>query len=170
MCHKNNFLPNDVTETLEVHKHDDDKYEVTSDVLAVQSNRKNKQPPKKKRKKVEAVAWKKKTSLKEIPESNIMHLADSHPHLAMLEPLALFRLLFNDEICSLIACETERYASQQNEVIHLTQQEIETFVGILLLTGYNCRSRQRLYWSKDDDVCCPLVSRSRPRKRFEDIK
>ena len=99
-----------------------------------------------------------------------MHLADSHPHLALLEPVPLFQLLFNEEIYSLIACETERYASQQNEVIHLTTQKIEAFVGILLLTGYNSRPRQRLYWSKDDDISCPLISGSMSRKRFEDIK
>ena len=80
-----------------------------------------------------------------MPEANIMRLADSHPHLALLEPVALFRLLLNEEICNLIACETERYASPRNEVIHLTPLEIEVFVGILLLTGYNSRPRQRLY-------------------------
>ena len=41
-----------------------------------------------------------------------MHLADSHLHLALLEPVALFRLLISEAIYSLIACETERYASQ----------------------------------------------------------
>ena len=115
--------------------------------------------------------WKKKSSLKEIPETNVMRVADSHPHLALLEPVALFRLLFNEEIYNnLIACETEQYASQRNEVIHLTPQEIEAFVGILLLTGYNSRPRQRLYSSKDDDISCPLISRSMSGKRFEDIK
>ena len=85
--------------------------------------------------------WKKKNSLKETPEENTMYLADSHSHLALLEPGALFRLLFNEEIYSLIACETERYASHRNEVIHLTPQQIEAFVGILLLTEYNSRPR-----------------------------
>ena len=122
-----------------------------------------------KRKNAEAVLWKKKSSLKEIPEANIMRLADSHLHLALLKPAALFRLLFNEEICSLIACETERYASQRNEVICPTPQEIEALVGILLLREYNSRPRQRLYWSKDDDISCPLISRSTSRKRFEDI-
>ena len=105
-----------------------------------------------------------------MPKANVMHLADSHPHLALLRPGALLFLLFNKEIYSLIACETERYASQRNEVIHLTSQEIEAFVGILLLTGYNRRPRQRLYWSKDGNISCPLISRSMSRKRFEDIK
>ena len=49
-----------------------------------------KPPSKKKRRNAEAVLWKKKTSLKEIPEANALHLADSQPHLALLEPAALF--------------------------------------------------------------------------------
>ena len=98
--------------------------------------------------------WKKKTNLKEISEANVMHLADNLPHLALLESVALFRLLFNQKIYmyGLIACVKEQYVSQRNEVIHLTPQEIEAFVGIFLLTGYNSRRRQRLYWSKDDDM------------------
>ena len=99
-----------------------------------------------------------------------MCLADSHPHLALLEPVALFRLLFNEEIYCLIACETERYASHRNKVIHLTPQEIKAFVGFLLLTEYNSRPRHRFYWSKNDDISCPLIVRSMSRKRFEDIK
>ena len=74
-----------------------------------------------------------------------MHLADSHPPLALLEPVVLFRLLFNEEVCSLIVCETERHESHRNEVIHLTPQEMGAFVEILLLIGYNSRSRHRLY-------------------------
>ena len=74
----------------------------------------------------------KKSSLKEIPQANVMHLADSHSDLSLLEPVALFRLLFNEEIYSLIACETGRYASQWIEVIHLTLQESEAFVNASL--------------------------------------
>ena len=148
-CHKNDLLQNGVVGTLEVHNNDE--CEVASDVSAVQIQE-NKPPRKKKGKNAEAVLWKKKSSPKEISEANIMHLADSHLHLALLEPVALFRLLFNEEIYSLIACETERYASQRNEVIHLKLEEIEVFIKILLLTKYNSRPRQRLYWSKDDDI------------------
>ena len=98
-----------------------------------------------------------------------MHLADSDPHLALLEPVAHFQLLFNEEIYSRIACETERYASQRNDVIYLSPQEIEAFVGILLLTGYNSQPRQRLYWRKDNDITCPLISRSMSRKRLKTL-
>ena len=114
--------------------------------------------------------WRKKQNLTEIPEENFTYLANSHPHIALLEPIALFRLLFNDEIRDLIATETKRYASHQNELFYLQQHEIDTFIGIILLTGYNSRPRQRLFWSRDDDVAIPLISRSMSRKRFEDIK
>ena len=109
----------------------------------------------------------KKQCLKEIPEANTTDLAKSHSHLVVLEPVAIFRLLFNNELCTLIATETERYASHQNELFHLEQHEIDTFNEIILLTGYNGRPRQSLYWSKDEAVANPLVSRSMSRKRFE---
>ena len=130
------------------------------------------QPPSTRRKKVKpaAVNWRQKQNLKETPEENFRYLAKSHPHLALLEPIALFRLLFNDEIRNLIATETKRYASQQNESYYLQQLKIDTFIGIILLTGYNSRPRQRLYWSKADNVAIPLISRSMSRKRFEDMQ
>ena len=106
---KNDLVPNDVAGTLK--EHNNDECEVTSDVSAVQS-KENKPLPKKKRKNAKAVLWKKKSRLKEILEANNMHLADSHPYFALLDSVALFRLLFNEEIYSIIACETEHYTSQ----------------------------------------------------------
>ena len=104
--------------------------------------------------------------MKEIPEKNFTFLASSYPHLALLKPIALFRLLFNVKIRDLIATETKRYASHQNELFYLQHHEIDTFIGIILLSGYSSRPRQRLYWSKDNDVVIPLISRSMPRKKM----
>ena len=117
-----------------------------------------------------AVNWRKIQNLKEIHEENFTYLANSHLHLALLKPIALFRLLFNHEIRVLVATETKRYAPQQNELLYLQQHEIDTFIGIILLTVYDSLPRQRLYWSKDNDVAIPLISRSMSRKRFEDMK
>ena len=68
--------------------------------------------------------WRKKQNLKKIPEKNSTYLANSQPHLALLEPIALFGLLLNDEIRGVIATETKRYASQQNELFYLQQHEL----------------------------------------------
>ena len=87
-CDRNDLLSNDVAGTLEVHKHSNNQCETASNIPAIQSEE-NKQSPKKKSKNTEAVAWK-KTSLKKIPEATAVHLADSHPHLALLEPVGLF--------------------------------------------------------------------------------
>ena len=43
-----------------------------------------------------------KASLKEIPEANAMHLAGSHPHFALCEPVILFRLLMTKSIVLLL--------------------------------------------------------------------
>ena len=144
-----------------MHKKNSDENEVDSDISeTVQIEETSKHlPNEKKKKEGAAVKWGKKQCLKEIPEANITDLANSHPHLVVLEPVSLFRLLFKNKICSLIAIETERKASQQNELFHLEQHEIDTFIGIILLTGYKGRPRQHLYWSKDKDVINPLVSK-----------
>ena len=107
-------MPDDVVGFLEGHKKNSDENKVDSDISeTVQIEESSKHLPNKKKRKKEsaAVKWGKKQCLKEIPEANITDLANSHPHLVVLEPVALFRLLFNNEICSLIAAETERYAS-----------------------------------------------------------
>ena len=57
---------------------------------------------------------KKTTNLKKSQESELEQLCGSHPHLLFLEPVELFRLLVNNEICEMIRCETERYAAQKN--------------------------------------------------------
>ena len=59
---------------------------------------------------------------------------------------------------------------KKNQPINISAQEIETFLTVIILTGYNSRPRQRLYWSKDDDVTCLVVWQSMARKRFEDRK
>ena len=101
VSHKNDLLSNDVAETLEIHNENNNKEnEVVSDSQAIQIEGKTSQPPSKRRKKVKtaAINWRKKQNLKEIPEENFMYLANSHPHLALLEHIASFRLLFNDII------------------------------------------------------------------------
>ena len=62
---------------------------------------------------METVLWKKKSSLKKIPGANVMPLADIHPYLALLEPVTLFQILFNEEIYTPIACKTERCISTE---------------------------------------------------------
>ena len=59
---------------------------------------------------------------------------------------------------------------QHNETIKFSKDEICTFVAIILLSGYNAKPCQRHYWSQDDNLACPAVSRSMTRNRFDEIK
>ena len=106
------------------------------------------------RKKTETVYWKKAINLKKLQESELEQLSESYPHLLFLEPVELFRSFVYNEICEMIRRETKRYAAQKNQPINISAQEVETFLAIIILTRYNNRPRQRLYWSKDDDVTC----------------
>ena len=53
-------------------------------------------------KKTETVYWKKTTDLKKLQESELEQLSESHPHLLFLEPVELFRLFVNSEICEML--------------------------------------------------------------------
>ena len=112
----------------------------------------------------------KNNKFEKFQESELEQLSESHPHLLFLEPVELFCLFVNNKICKMIRCKTERYAAQKNQPINIFPQEIETGLAIIILTVYNSRPGQRLYWCKDDDVTCSVVSQNMARKRFEDIK
>ena len=48
----------------------------------------------------------KTTDLKKLQESELEQ-SESHPHLFFLEPVELFCLFVNNEICEMIRCETD---------------------------------------------------------------
>ena len=48
-------------------------------------------------------------------------------------------------------------------------EEMRTFIGILLLSGYNSVPRRRLYWSNKPETRNELVAQSMQRNRFDKI-
>lgn len=86
-------------------------------------------------------------------------------------PLYIFEKIFDDEVLTMIIQYTQTYAAQKN--IHdfkISAVELQTFLGILLLSGYHSLPRERLYWSLDEDCNVPIVSKSMSRNRFLEIK
>ena len=166
-------LPNDVAGSLEMHRKDN--MDTENDIPCAADNNKTKSPkPKRSRNANKPTEmkpnWIKSNNLDPMENGDIETLAMKRTDLINSSPGVIFELLFNDTIKTLIVNETERYASQNNKQLKLTKEEIEQFVGILLLTGYNTRPRQKMYWSKDDDVACPIVAKQMSRNRFEEIK
>lgn len=146
-------IPNEVTGDIEVVARDQDEEEEVSGHSSLR--------------------WRKnRATLTKVVEPGppVQNIRESHPELIDLEPVELFRKLFDAEMKGLITTETLRYAQQNNIPLDLDAGKLEKFIGVILLTGYNIRKRQRLYWSRDDDVKCELVPRAFSRKGFEDIK
>ena len=62
------------------------------------------------------------------------------------------------------------YAVQRgNHSFTLTSDEMKSFIGIMLISGYCCVLRRRLYWEKQPDVHNELISESMRRDRFYEI-
>ncbi len=66
--------------------------------------------------------------------------------------------------------QTGNYAVQNGKhSFTLTGDEMKTFIGILLVPGYRCVPRRRLYWQGQPDVYNELIADSMRRDRFDEI-
>ncbi|XP_058790066.1 piggyBac transposable element-derived protein 2-like [Phymastichus coffea] len=96
---------------------------------------------------------------------NELLLSDSvKKKICSMSPVQLFELFFSKEIKNYII-----EASEANG-LNLSVQELNTFVGILLLSSYNIRNELREYWETDPLVKCSVVSSAMTRDRFCEIK
>jgi DNA excision repair protein ERCC-6 len=85
-------------------------------------------------------------------------------------PLDLFLLIF-EGIIALIHKETNRYAQQKNfQQFYVSTEEIMSFLGILILSGYHPVPEMRHYWSLDDDLGNTAVKACMSRNRFIELK
>ena len=95
---------------------------------------------------------------------------DMMRNLSGKEPLELFLLMYED-IASLIQKESVRYAHQKNAIdFKLSHEEVECFLGILLLSGYNSLPEVKHYWSTSEDLGNKAVMDAMSRNRFLEIK
>ncbi|XP_053995482.1 uncharacterized protein LOC128885450 [Hylaeus anthracinus] len=92
-------------------------------------------------------------------------------------PLAVFKIFFTDYIAEIMVEETNKYAEQcMNSVSNrrknwkpVTRDEINTFVGILLIMGVVQLPKLRLYWCKRAMYMNTCIKRSMLRDRFLSI-
>ncbi|RXG68343.1 PiggyBac transposable element-derived protein 3 [Armadillidium vulgare] len=52
----------------------------------------------------------------------------------------------------------------------LTEEDVDKFIGILMLSGYHRLPRQHMYWSEQEDLEVPIVANTMLRNRFVAIK
>lgn len=85
-------------------------------------------------------------------------------------PFEAMQTFFSRYILEHLLLETNRYASQK--LVHnfnVSEHEMLTFIGVLLLSGYHPLPYRRLYWASEPDVHCDLVSNAIRRNRFDAI-
>jgi hypothetical protein len=90
--------------------------------------------------------------------------------LACKTPTELFELMMI-EMFDIIVVESNKYASQQNyHGLNLTVPELKQFIGILLLSGYNCLPREPMYWENAPDISTKIAFSTLSRNRYSEIK
>lgn len=80
------------------------------------------------------------------------------------KPVELFETFFSTEMKQYIinACKENNF--------DLNLKDLNTFVGIVILTSFNKRKSQRDYWSTDPFLSCDVVASAMTRDKFEEIK
>lgn len=167
-------LPQDVPGTLQVFNRNENSDSDSSDdeILAAKKIRLSKFA---KRKKLQKHHWVKTsptyTKIAVNTESVSENKAAVENDIAALKPHEIFEKLFDEKVLSHIVNQTNIYAAQNNKHdLKVTLEEIQTFIAILLFSGYHELPRQKNYWSSDEDLKCDLITQNMSRNRFLEIK
>lgn len=86
-----------------------------------------------------------------------------------LSPYQLFCCFFDNSIIEMLVEYSNRYANQKNENPDITADEMYSFLGILILSGYSIVPRRRMYWENADDSNNKLVTSAMSRDRFSTL-
>ena len=108
---------------------------------------------------------------KEPPQINSSFLGPLFPPPPAedLTPMQYFLQFFDKELISLIVAQTNLYSVQVNgSSVVTTQNEMEQFLGILILMGIIKYPQYRIYWSPGTRI--PAIADVMPLARLEKIK
>lgn len=82
------------------------------------------------------------------------------------EPLDIFKLIVDNDICKIIAEQSNLFALQKNATLDLTLPELDSFLGILIFMGFHSLTPLKHYWSDDENFHVERVERVMPLKLF----
>lgn len=99
------------------------------------------------------------------------------PHLTVTSlsqdshPIEFFNLFINNEVLEMLVRHSVLFAAadKNNPNFQLSHDQMSTFIGILLLSGYVPLPRRRMFWEEKDDTFNLMVSKSMRRNTFEEI-
>lgn len=81
-------------------------------------------------------------------------------------PLSILKLILDDDICTTIVEESNRYALQHKTTLDLNVEELHAFIGILIFMGFHVLPSMRHYWSEDENFHVERIARVMSVKRF----
>jgi len=85
-----------------------------------------------------------------------------------MNPVELFELFWDELLIELILEQMKLYSIWKGkETFVATAAELRTYLGIILLSGYNKLPQKKMYWSQDVDVGNNLVKSSMRKNKFE---
>ncbi|KAI4463240.1 tc5 transposase dna-binding domain [Holotrichia oblita] len=84
-------------------------------------------------------------------------------------PLEYFQVFFDSEMIQMMVKYTNRYANQRNRNGDISEDEMQCFIAVLLLSGYVVLPRKELYWETSVDTHNTMVSEAISRDRFKFI-
>ena len=91
------------------------------------------------------------------------------PPNEVLTPMEYFKQFFDDELIAHISEQTNLYSVQTNgSSVGTTANEIEQYIGVLLIMGIYKIPQYRMYWSKELNI--PSISETMTVNRFDKIK
>lgn len=101
-------------------------------------------------------------------EKNVKNIIEALHGKSVLD---FFMQMFDENVIQFIISNSIKYARDNNRTqFTLNQNELEIFLGILILSGYHTLPQVKLYWSSDEDKGVEFVKNAMSRNRFLDIK
>jgi len=100
----------------------------------------------------------------DVPSNQYLLKDIDQKRIQNMTPVELFEICFSSEIKNYILQAT----SENN--FRISIEELNTFIGILILSNFNQRRAIKDYWSTDPLLECPIVRRSMSRNKFILIK
>ncbi|KRX44905.1 PiggyBac transposable element-derived protein 2 [Trichinella murrelli] len=86
-------------------------------------------------------------------------------------PRDVFEKFFDEEIITHIVTETNRYGLDTlGDNFSVDEEEMKTFLALLLFSGHYDLPEEDMYWQFTDDVYVPLVYNSMSKRRFRQLK
>ncbi|KFM60345.1 PiggyBac transposable element-derived protein 2, partial [Stegodyphus mimosarum] len=156
----------DVAGTLEITMPDDNDNPIISDKKKENNSRKRKR---------ESIVWTNESPAYTF--GNLENLSKRNSDILTaqtnnMSPVELFEEFFTESVYDMIVEETNRYAHEMKNKLNynVTKDEIKTFIGFLILSGYHTLPSERDYWAEADDLGVTIVKNAMTRNFYLELK